>query len=73
MSPAPDFDAGKYAVFVWPAYAVTAAAFLVLIGDTLARARRWRRRAERLQDELDAAPSEKGPPKKDALKKDPAA
>jgi heme exporter protein D len=41
-----DFDAGRYAVFVWPAYAVTALVFLVLILDTLLRARRWRRAAE---------------------------
>ena len=42
-----DFNAGKYAVFVWPAYAATALIFLVLIADTLARARRWRRAAEK--------------------------
>ena len=41
-----DFDAGRYAVFVWPAYGVTALVFLVLILDTLLRARRWRRAAE---------------------------
>ena len=38
-----DFDAGKYATFVWPAYGLTALVFAVLIADTLARARRWRR------------------------------
>jgi heme exporter protein D len=38
-----DFDAGKYAPFVWPAYGLTALVFAVLIADTLARARRWRR------------------------------
>jgi heme exporter protein D len=42
-----DFDAGKYAAFVWPAYGLTALVFLVLIADTLARARRWRQTAER--------------------------
>lgn len=42
-----DFNAGKYAVFVWPAYAATALIFLALIADTLARARRWRRAAEK--------------------------
>jgi heme exporter protein D len=41
-----DFDAGKYAIFVWPAYAVTAAVLGLLITDSLARARRWRRAAE---------------------------
>ncbi|MFZ5668115.1 MAG: heme exporter protein CcmD [Pseudomonadota bacterium] len=43
----PDFDAGRYAVFVWPAFAVTALTFAALIVDSLARARRWRREAER--------------------------
>ena len=44
-----DFDAGKYAVYVWPAFAVTVAAFVWMIADSLASARRWRREAERLQ------------------------
>lgn len=42
-----DLDAGKYAAFVWPAYAITAAVFAGMIWTTLARARRWRRRAEK--------------------------
>ena len=46
-----DFDAGKYAIFVWPAYGLTALVFIVLIADTLARARRWRRAAERRERE----------------------
>jgi heme exporter protein D len=41
-----DFDAGRYAIFVWPAYAVTGLVLAVLILDTLLRARRWRRAAE---------------------------
>jgi heme exporter protein D len=41
-----DFDAGRYAVFVWPAYAVTGLVFAVLILDSLLRARRWKRAAE---------------------------
>jgi heme exporter protein D len=44
----PDFDAGKYAAFVWPAYAITALMFLALIVGALNHARRWRRRAEEL-------------------------
>jgi heme exporter protein D len=44
-----DFDAGKYALFVWPAYGVTALTFVVLIADSVLRARRWRRAVERLQ------------------------
>ncbi len=37
-----DFDAGKYALYVWPAYAVSAAVFVWMIADSLLRARRWR-------------------------------
>jgi heme exporter protein D len=46
-----DFDAGKYAVYVWPAFALTAAAFVWMIADSLGASRRWRREAERLQAE----------------------
>jgi heme exporter protein D len=42
------FEAGKYAAFVWPAYAVSAVGFGWMILDTLWGARRWRRKAERL-------------------------
>ena len=49
-----DFDAGKYAVYVWPAFALTAGAFVWMIADSLASARRWRREAERLQALRDA-------------------
>ena len=37
----------KYALFVWPAYAVTALVFAWMVIDTVLRARDWRRRAER--------------------------
>ena len=47
MTPAPMHD--KYALFVWPAYALTALAFAWMVIDTLVRARAWRRRAERLE------------------------
>ena len=42
----PDLHAGKYAAFIWPAYAITALVFLVLIASSLQHARRWKRRAE---------------------------
>jgi heme exporter protein D len=48
-----DFNAGKYAAFVWPAYGLTVLVFTVLIADSLARARRWRRAVE--QREADKA------------------
>ena len=40
-------DMGKYAGFVWPAYALTAAVLAGMVLESLARARRWRRAAER--------------------------
>jgi heme exporter protein D len=42
-------SAGKYAAFVWPAYAVTLLGFAWMIVDTLARARRWRRKVDQLE------------------------
>jgi heme exporter protein D len=42
-----DFNAGKYAVFVWTAYGLSALVFAVLIVSSLLGARRWRREAER--------------------------
>ncbi|MFN3521012.1 MAG: heme exporter protein CcmD [Phenylobacterium sp.] len=43
-----DFDAGKYAAFVWPAFAVTVVVFAAMVADSLALSRRWRKRAEEL-------------------------
>ena len=39
----------KYALFVWPAYGVTALVFAWMVLDTLIRAANWRRRAETLE------------------------
>ncbi|PLR18642.1 heme exporter protein CcmD [Caulobacter zeae] len=50
-----DFDAGKYAVYVWPAFALTAAVFAWMIADSLSVARRWRAEAERRQAEAKQA------------------
>ena len=44
----------KYAVFIWPAYWVSAIAFAWMVIDTLIRARAWRRRAERFEQEREA-------------------
>ena len=43
-----DLDVGKYAAFIWPAYAITALAFVVLIAGAAGPRRRWRKRAEEL-------------------------
>lgn len=41
-------ETGKYALFVWPAYGLTALVFAVLIATSLGHARRWRKRAQAL-------------------------
>lgn len=46
-----DFDAGKYALYVWPAYAVSAAVFVWMIADSLLRARRWKQELTRRESE----------------------
>ena len=45
----PDFDAGKYALYVWPAYGVTLVVFVGMIVASLGFSRRWRRKAEELK------------------------
>ncbi len=42
-------DMGRYGGFVWPAYGISALVLLGLVVDTLVRAARWRRRAERAE------------------------
>ena len=42
-----DLDAGKYAIFVWPAYGLTAPVLIGMIVSTLRHSRPCRRRAER--------------------------
>lgn len=43
----PDFThVGEYGGFIWPAYALTAAALIWMVADSLMRARAWRARAE---------------------------
>ena len=59
MSGGLDFAAGEYAVFVWPAYGLTVIVFAALVGETLWRARRWRREVERR--EADAAAKDARP------------
>lgn len=42
-----DFDAGKYAPYVWSSFAAVAVVFAWMIADSLARARKWRKEAEK--------------------------
>ena len=44
----PHFETGKYAFFIWTAYGITAAVFMVMIASSLAHARRWKARAQAL-------------------------
>ncbi len=46
-------DMGKYAIYVWPVYAVTAVVLIWMLADSLARARRWRRKVEALEQARD--------------------
>lgn len=41
-----DLDMGKYAVFVWPCYALSAAVIGWMVCSTLAAAHRWKKAAE---------------------------
>jgi heme exporter protein D len=43
----PNLDVGRYAAFIWPAYGVSALVLIALTVDSLLRARRWRKAAER--------------------------
>ena len=43
-----DFDAGKYGIYVWPAYGLSAAVFVAMIWASLSFSHRWRKKAEAL-------------------------
>jgi heme exporter protein D len=53
--PVPNLELGKYAVYVWPAYAISALVIVAMLVQSLLRARRWRMAAER-------APGRRVPP-----------
>ena len=42
-----DIQFGEYGVYVWASYGVSALVLVALAADTLLRARRWRRAAEK--------------------------
>ena len=46
-------DAGKYALYLWPAYGLSGVVIAGLVIESLARAARWRRAAE-TQERKDA-------------------
>ncbi len=45
--PIPHLELGKYAVYVWPAYGLSALVIIAMLVQSLVRARRWRMAAER--------------------------
>lgn len=45
--PVPNLELGRYAVYVWPAYGLSAAVIVGMLVQSLSRARRWRLAAER--------------------------
>ena len=49
----PNFELGKYAAYILPAYAITLVIVAAIVADTLARTARWKREAERRETERD--------------------
>lgn len=43
----PDFELGKYAIYILPPYIVSIVVIGALTADSLLRARRWKREVER--------------------------
>ena len=43
----PNLELGKYALYIWPPYILTALIIAALVVDTLVRAGRWKREVER--------------------------
>ena len=43
-----DLDTGKYAVFIWSAYGLSAGVFAILTVSSILHARRWKARLEAL-------------------------
>ena len=46
-----DLDMGRYAAFVWPAWALSAAVLGLIAARALIEARRWSAELKRLEDE----------------------
>ena len=45
----PNFELGKYAIYIVPAYAIVAVVIAAAVAETLLRARRWKRKVEQLE------------------------
>ena len=49
-------ELGRYAIYILPAYGISAVVLVALVIETLLRARRWRRAAEEGRKGPDARP-----------------
>jgi heme exporter protein D len=47
----PDLHTGRYAAYIWPAYGLSLLVIGWMITATLARAARWKARAEKKDDQ----------------------
>ena len=56
------FAMGGYAAFIWPAYGFSVLIIAGMVADSLARARRWKQRAEPKPDAVGAEQPGKGRP-----------
>ena len=45
----PNFELGKYAVYILPAYAIAFVVIGAAVAETLLRTRRWKRKVEQLE------------------------
>jgi heme exporter protein CcmD len=43
----PNFELGKYAIYIVPAYAIAALVIAVMVAETLMRTARWKREVEK--------------------------
>ena len=57
-----DFDMGKYAAFVWPAYTITAVVLGGMILDSVLRARRWKAQVRREETGVEVRPDDSEAP-----------
>ena len=47
----PNLELGKYAIYIWPSYIATVVVIGALAVDSVLRARRWKREADRREAE----------------------
>ena len=50
----PNLELGKYAIYIWPPYLISALVIAALVVDTLLRARRWKRAVEQREAPKDS-------------------